>query len=89
MSLIDKLRERCKAAGLTLPKGVQIRRTHAGSNQRACGAWSWFLVDKNGYPYSNNHKGQIGSQYPASVLVRRPVVIAEPQAWGDINIDPE
>jgi hypothetical protein len=39
---------------------VAIERTYAGHWMRTGGAWSWFLVDRNG------HELFIGSHYPAS-----------------------
>lgn len=89
MTLVDRLVQRCKDAGLEIPKGVQIRRTYAGSNQRSCGAWSWFFVTADGRPYTNGFKGQVGSQYPASVLVKGPISVDREQDWGDINLDPK
>lgn len=89
MKLIDRLRKRCQAAGLELPEGVQIRRTHAGRHQLACGAWKWFLITADGHIYSPNLKGQVGSQFRASDLVKHELEVSSDQPWGDINLDPK
>jgi hypothetical protein len=53
------------------PENAVIVRTRAGHWQRSAGAWSWFLLRKDGetcYP-------SVGSQYPASELIKGDVDI--------------
>lgn len=49
---------------LTISDQAQVRRTHAGLNQRQAGAWSWFLDDPE------HRSTEYGSHLPVTKLLR-------------------
>lgn len=59
--LIERL---SKELDTTFPEGTEVRRTYAGRNQRACGAWSWFLYCEKELISS------IGSSYTVTELLK-------------------
>jgi hypothetical protein len=69
MTLASRIVTALEAKGLKWPGGpanAEIRRTHAGRHQRACGAWSWFLWPKEGdagFP-------SVGSSEPAGKIAK-------------------
>lgn len=44
----DRLIARLRDLGVALPADVRFERLYPGSEQRACGAWAWHIVDPYG-----------------------------------------
>lgn len=60
-----------------------IRRTYAGRNQKANGAWTWFLYWDN----EPRIDPEVGSQWPLTELRCGRVVVSANQ-HGQVSIDP-
>jgi hypothetical protein len=59
--LIDLLK---KLGWEDLPKEAKVERVRAGHHQRSAGAWSWVLLDDEGYEL-------IGSCWPAKEILAK------------------
>ena len=59
-----------------------FKRTYAGCQLKAGGAFSWtmMITDESGY------KKQIGSQEPLKNFARKDIIIDVDRSWGDIAI---
>lgn len=67
--------------GLDICPGT-FRRTYAGRNMKAMGAWTWVArLDKRKLQY-------IGSQWPITYLVRCKVLELDHDEFGEISVDP-
>lgn len=87
-SIQARLIARLRAAGLDLPDGVRLERTHASESQRVQGAWSWAAVHADGRPLYGQG-GTVGSQHAmGTLLAADAIVISEPSRFGDVNVDP-
>lgn len=62
-----KLIQRLLSMGVNLPEGVEIKRTHAGYQQRSAGAFSWTFAHKDPKFYWCSN---IGSTYPVKELAK-------------------
>ena len=78
----EKMLTRLRAMGLDIPDGSVVQRTHAGYWQRRAGAWSWSVFNPE-RPDIN-----VGSTWPLSILLRRPMVITQSRKGEQLNIDP-
>ena len=87
----QRMLQRLRVEGVTVPSGAGIRRTYAGAAQRNLGAWSWTVTDGEGLPVRRLDDGRpyaIGSQWPLSFLLRLPHWLIAADAAGDVSIDP-
>lgn len=89
MNLAAKIVELITAAGYEWPGGpanAKLCRTYAGRNQRACGAWSWFLL-----PIDNTLGifPSVGGQCPAKDVAKGPTVVGWNKHTRSIELDPK
>ena len=68
---------------IDIPEGAEIARTYAGSNQRSCGAWSWFAWSRQQATW------QCGSQWPIAELLKAPNIAVSVDDFGNIHLDPD
>jgi hypothetical protein len=83
--LIARLREEC---GLPLPEGTELRRTYAGREQLAGGAWKWYGVFPERVVWKNRTL-QLGSHWTMTRLLAAERIVATQGTWHDTEIDPE
>lgn len=87
--LVEKIIAKFNELGAEIegdPSEYRIRRTYAGVHQRSAGAFSWFLDHPDremGWKVSH-----MGSSYPASYLVKVPVVLFRDR-HGDVEMLPK
>ena len=78
----EVLLKRLRALGLGLPEGAIVRRTGAGPNQKAAGAFSWVIVGPDGADM------RIGGYRPVKELLRGRMVVSRAHGSYDRTVDP-
>lgn len=83
MTPSQKLLTRLRSLGVEIPEGATIRRTYAGTWQKAQGANVWHMVNARGDYLT------IGSQFTVTELNKAKNISASRDGHGDINVDIE
>lgn len=84
--IVERMRARLTAEGLSLPDDAHLRRTYAGAVQRREGAWSW-CAGPLLFPCGTT----VGSHYPMTVLLGcdHLKLGRTSSSSGDTHVDPE